>query len=78
MSNWIDAIVQCPFYRRVTPCTIVCEGITPDTKLILSFDTGNRETDEEVKRYYMWRTCCRDYRQCAIYRMLCREYEEEQ
>ena len=73
-NGYSAAYAKCPFYQRDSkkPPRIVCEGITDDNYLILSFGKNPRARDKH-KRIF----CDAAYEHCEIYRMLTEKYEEE-
>lgn len=65
--------VLCPFYRRDEVGRvnrIVCEGLRERGNLHQTFQ------NKEECTAYLEEQCCRDYKCCAIYRMLMREKYE--
>ncbi len=65
--------VECPFYRSDDgKGKIICEGLTDDSSLILSF--RKRISYER----HMDNFCCRRYKYCELYGAINRKYEEEE
>jgi hypothetical protein len=66
-----ESNAQCPFFLSCGKVSISCEGITDDCKLKLLF---NKEEDRELHREIF---CDRTYKNCEIYSMLVKKYEED-
>lgn len=63
--------VECPFYRSDDGRgKIICEGVTDDTSLILSF--RKKEACQRHIEVY----CCRHYKYCELYGAIMKKYEE--
>lgn len=64
--------VQCPFYkyddgrRRIT-----CEGLIDKSSLALIYLT-RVDYDKQMDDF-----CCKQYKNCEVYRMLIQKYEED-
>ena len=68
-SNFKDAAVQCPFYKRVAKKQkmIVCEGIWDET-VATSYFSRRDAMMEQVKE------CCeKDYKSCRLYKLIMNE-----
>ena len=63
--------VVCPFFNASTKLTISCEGITEDCVTKIMF-TSPDKLDFHRKLF-----CDYMYKNCEIYRMLVKKYEEE-
>lgn len=66
-----EGLILCPFYKSMTQKSITCEGITDDciTKLLF---TSPEKMNLQRKIF------CEDrYKNCEIYTMLEKKYEEE-
>ena len=60
------ADAECPFYAYddSTLKKIVCEGIKPDSTLTQTFKRKSGYSDQ------LSQICCRDYKDCELYRIL--------
>lgn len=65
-----EGLIICPFYKSMAQKSITCEGITDEciTKTIF---TSPEKRDMHRKVF-----CERKYKNCEIYRMLEKKYEE--
>ena len=59
--------IVCPFYIEQSKNTIKCEGI-------ISVTCNNNFSTAVEKREHQLRTCCNNYRSCAVYRILDLKY----
>lgn len=72
MSNWIDAIVQCPFYKSDDgKSKIVCEGLVEES--ILSTTFGRRDDYKTQITVF----CSDHYRKCEIFRIINSKYDDD-
>lgn len=69
--NKESKLVKCPFFKGQDMQKIWCEGVQPDSSIILSFGT------REGKRAYRLRYCDKAHRLCRIYRLNDSKYDEE-
>lgn len=60
--------VKCPFYIFSSTNRMKCEGVDKTNRIHLVFG------DSERARDYLNRYCCKNYKQCRIYRMLDEKY----
>lgn len=65
-----EGLINCPFYKTMAYKSITCEGITDDCTNKLLF-TSPEKRDLHRKIF-----CENKYKNCEIYRMLERKYEE--
>jgi hypothetical protein len=65
-----EAHVLCPFYKFSATTSITCEGITDDSDLKLFFK------DKKRMRFHREVFCCSKYKNCELYSMLEKKYEE--
>lgn len=64
---------QCPFFQRSDRVhRVVCEGIVEESTVQLYFP----KTEDYAKQYRLF--CCRHWRNCEVYGMLMKKYEEEE
>lgn len=61
------ADIACPFFRRVAPVMIVCEGVLPETGAQHTF-ASKRARDGQITVY-----CGKYYTKCEHYRAVMRE-----
>lgn len=66
-----DVNAQCPFYQRSSNHSIICNGISDKSNLIVACKTKEERT--RLKEIY----CDKYYKICPIYMMLYKEYENE-
>lgn len=66
-----DVFVTCPFYKYFAKQSISCEGITEDCTIKLTFKSPQKR-DLHRKIF-----CENKYKNCEIYAMLEKKYEEE-
>lgn len=66
-------ITRCPFYRKDSPQTILCEGIIPDTKISQNFDCqAHKEVQKDI-------FCDGNFECCEMFRAIMRfKYLEEE
>ena len=71
-GSFMQAYVLCPFYkyddgkRRIT-----CEGIVEDSSLAITFrDKADFNTQVAI-------FCCKNYKNCEVFRMLEEKYKED-
>lgn len=69
-TQYEDADVKCPFFRRQTTVSITCEGLTEDSVIRLCFTSGKAK-DLQARIF-----CEKRYKNCEIYTMLEKKYEE--
>lgn len=69
-STYKDADVQCPFYKEQTGRTISCEGVTDDS-IIKQYYWSPKSKDIQMDVF-----CKKNYKNCEVYRMLEKKYEE--
>lgn len=69
-TTYKDVDVLCPFFREQKVQGISCEGLTEDSILKLCFNSPNS------KCLHMKVFCQRKYKNCEIYEMLEKKYEE--
>jgi hypothetical protein len=62
--------VKCPFYVSMNSHNILCEGITEDNTIKLIF------TSPEKRKSYCIKCCRSNYKNCEIFKMLEKKYEE--
>jgi len=67
-----SGFVICPYYRKDTPETICCEGVTQESKLLLRFAT------KAHKLRHMALFCESQYRMCELYRAVDQQYDTEE
>lgn len=66
-----EALIKCPFYKSMTKVSISCEGITDDCITKLLFTSAKKmELHREI-------FCDSKYKNCEIYQMLEKKYEED-
>lgn len=65
-----EALINCPFYKSMAQKSISCEGITEDCTTKLLF-TSPEKRDLHRKIF-----CENRYKNCEIYTMLEKKYEE--
>ena len=65
-----EGLINCPFYKSMAQKSITCEGITEEciTKLLFT-SPEKRDMNRKV-------LCENRYKNCEIYRMLEKKYEE--
>ena len=68
-TNYIDVLVQCPYYKSTKDKVIRCEGLDEHSTVALSFHTTEHKSD------YMEKYCDRSYYLCRICKMLGEKYE---
>ena len=66
-----EGLIRCPFYQSMTQKSISCEGITDDCIIKLLF-TSPEKMNLQRKIF-----CEHKYKNCEIYTMLEKKYEEE-
>ena len=73
MSDFIESDAKCPFYNEFSTKRqfIKCEGIRKGTAINLNF------ANKAELLIYFTSSCCRDYENCRIAKMLYAKYEEE-
>lgn len=69
-TTYKDVDVLCPFFKENKEKGISCEGLTEDSILKLCFNT-QKEKELHLKVF-----CQGKYKNCEIYNMLERKYEE--
>ena len=73
-GTYVQADVRCPFYLKDSNrpnVNIKCEGITNKSKVFLNF---GRKTDKMV---HMKQFCTSHYENCALYKSIYEQYEDE-
>ena len=72
MADYYDSKVLCPFWSKgsARENKIFCEGPCADARLQLWFK-GN----EQKRRAFMARYCCRRYAECTVFKMTEAKYE---
>ena len=65
-----EGLICCPFYMAMTKKSITCEGITEDCINKLLFTT------QEKMNLHRGIFCEKHYKNCEIYLMLEKKYEE--
>lgn len=65
-----EEFVKCPFYINMDSTSITCEGITDDCVCKLIFK------DKESKTLQRKIFCSQKYKNCEIYQMLEKKYED--
>ena len=65
-----EGLIICPFYKATATQSISCEGITEDCIIKLLFASPEKR-DLHRKIF-----CDNNYKNCEIYRMLEKKYEE--
>lgn len=65
-AGYLDAHVQCPFFRRIDLHTgrICCEGLTDESSIILHY---NRREDLSIQFDFL---CCNKYKNCEVFRAI--------
>lgn len=73
-AKW-DALAQCPYFRRSDKVKhrIVCEGLSEDTRISLSF----LGTEAQRVRYLSER-CCDRFTDCPIFTACGMKYEKQE
>ena len=69
-TTFNEAHIVCPFYEYSATKSITCEGITDDCILKTYFNTKKKM---QLHRNVF---CCNKYKNCEIYAMLEKKYEE--
>ncbi len=65
-----EGLINCPFYKSAATQSITCEGITDDCIIKLLFiSPEKRDLHREI-------FCDRRYKNCEIYTMLEKKYED--
>lgn len=67
-NNDLAKNIKCPYYKTSDPVRIKCEGILPNTTIMINF--GNR-TD---KQRYTSKYCIRDMNKCEVCKILNKKY----
>lgn len=70
-GSYLQADVQCPFYRFDDRRRIVCEGAAQGAVSIQMFKS-RAECEEHMLRF-----CCRSYECCPLQKGLMTKYEED-
>lgn len=70
MPRCNDGDILCPFYIARTTLSITCEGITEDCVTKIMFKSSTK------KNLHRKIFCDKNYRNCEIYIMLEKKYEE--
>lgn len=65
-----EGLILCPFYMSMAQKSITCEGITEYCTTKLLFETADKR-DQHRDIF-----CDKKYKNCEIYRMLEKKYEE--
>lgn len=65
-----EGLVQCPFYQAMSKKSITCEGITDDCITKILFQSA------ENMKLHRKIFCDAKYKNCEIYMMLEKKYEE--
>ena len=65
--------VNCPFYKKDDPVNVRCEGIGKNNRIILQFHTKSGK-ESHMRKFCKHET---DYKECAIYKMLMKKYEDK-
>ena len=65
-----EGLILCPFYQSMTQKCISCEGITDDCTIKLLF-TSPEKLNQQRKIF-----CENKYKNCEIYTILEKKYEE--
>lgn len=69
-KEWNNLLIQCPFYvRNDRKNSIICEGITDTSRVILRF-SKQPEMLQQLKIF-----CCGRYGNCELYRAVMEKYE---
>ena len=63
--------IKCPFFRAHNRSEIACEGITPECRLRLLFNT--KECRERHEAIY----CMERYHYCELFPAIYKQYEED-
>ena len=69
-TTYKDVDILCPFFKELSKRSISCEGLTDDSILKLWFSSP-KSKDLHVEVF-----CERRYKNCEIYTMLEKKYEE--
>lgn len=69
-TTYKDVDIKCPFYKEQAARSISCEGLTDDSIIKLWF------TSPKSKCLHMDIFCSKRYKNCEIYTMLEKKYEE--
>ncbi len=68
-TTFVDANVQCPFYKSTAPNKIRCEGTFNNTTVTIMF----REVNEAAKTFVGY--CCDNYLECPQYIANLKKYD---
>ena len=73
VAGW-DGQARCPFYSRADKKKhrIICEGISPGSRVNLVFLRQESERVEHLTRF-----CCGAYERCPLYGAIYQQYEVE-
>lgn len=71
MPEIYEGCIQCPFFKRIAEQSITCEGITDVCVIRLIFKSKKEKTLH--RRIF----CDKNYKNCEIYTILEKKYEEE-
>lgn len=68
--NKDSKLVKCPFYKGQDNLKLYCEGVQPNSSIILSFTTKNE------KDGYRIHYCQQSYRYCKVYYLNDTKYDD--
>lgn len=69
MADWDSALIGCPFFRRLKPNAISCEGMF-QASCGTTWFRKTAERDRVVREY-----CRKDYQNCPMYQALWAKYD---
>jgi hypothetical protein len=69
-TTYKDVEIQCPFYKEQVKQSISCEGLTDESIIKLWFNS------QKAKELHMKVFCQNKYKNCEIYTMLEKKYED--
>lgn len=68
--NYIEKLIQCPFFIGEDGFRVKCEGSEDESKLFLIFPNKKLKANHEKK------FCCDKWKDCRIAKMLNQKWEE--
>lgn len=69
-TTYKDVEIKCPFFKEQNPKNISCEGLVDDSIIKLCF-VSPKAKDTQTRIF-----CEKSYKNCEIYRILEKKYEE--
>ena len=69
--NYIEKLIQCPFFIGEDGFRVKCEGSEEDSKLFLIFQNKKLKSRHEDKY------CCKQWESCRIAKMLNQKWEDK-